>query len=47
MGWGESINKLKTPHANEIEKEALLRYAEYISTIKGEVTATDEAGLFR
>lgn len=46
MGWGESINKLKTLHANEIKKEALLQYVEYISAVKGEITATDDAKHF-
>ncbi|MBI0276287.1 hypothetical protein I6H07_10800 [Hafnia alvei] len=46
IGWSDNICKLKTPSTNEVEKEALLQYMEYISNVKGEITTTDEVRCF-
>lgn len=43
MGWSENVSPLQKPYLNEIEKEAIMQYAEWVSHREGKITTDFES----
>lgn len=43
MGWSDSVNALREPYSTEMEKDIIMKYAEWVSNREGQITANDES----